>query len=271
MPTTKPDFETTLADRDTAEETQALIWGPSKAGKTVLAGSFPKPLFVDYDDGMESIKTAIRKGWIDQDEEDVRFTTFYEEEKEEFGYVKNPTALENSVDFVNYWLQDERHDEWETLVLDSVTSMCNYAINQALKNLNKLESYTDSFSKSSRVSMRIMARQDWGPAMSLVENIIDEMREKADLLGKHLVIIAHEHHETTDSGAILTKEPHVIGQVLRQHLPNKFDEVWYLSRNKSGDRVLQTEETNRVVAGSRLGVPDGLEDPTYKRIMESIQ
>lgn len=264
--TQKERFERTLGEREAAEHVQALLWGPPKSGKTVLAHTWPRTITLDFDDGMESVITACRRGWIDKDPSELRYLTIAETDTAEFGYVKRPNAMEQAVDYVNYWADDSRWDTWDTLIVDSITSMGDYCINQALYNLGKLKGYSDSKQKSDRVKMRIMQRQDWNPAMSLLSNFINELRE----FDKHLLVLAHEHHETTESGAVVSKSPYVIGRVLRQDIPKSFDEVWYMSQDEDGNTEIQTRESRKIVAGSRLGLPNPLKNPSYSSIMEEV-
>lgn len=259
-----------IAERDPASAIQTLLWGPPKCGKTILACTFPRPRVLDFDDGMESVLTAIRKGWIDVEEvnpADILYATIVETNREQYGYVERPTALDKAAAVMQEWVSNEQYDEWDSLVLDSLTSLGEFCIDRAMFNLGKLGSYSDSKQRSDQVHMRIMARQDWGPAMSLLTNFIEECRSYTD---KNIVCVAHEHQETTESGAVTGKSPYVIGRVTRQDLPKQFDEVWRLDKDHEGTPVLHTEGTSNYVAGSRLGVEDGMESPTYQRIMESI-
>lgn len=259
---------TRLSDRKRAEHVQALLWGPPKVGKTILAHTFPRTRTLDFDNGMESVLTAADEGWIDVDKDEIVYATITEENREEYGYVAVPTALDKATMVMEQWVSDDEYDNWDTLILDSVTSLCEYALDRALYNLNKLDGYTKSKNRGDRVHMRIMAQQDWGPAMSLVSNFIEECRRYTD---KNIVVIAHEHQQTTESGHVTYRSPQVIGRVLRQDLPKQFDEVWRMEKDNDGTPVLITQGTSKFQAGSRLGLPDRMEKPTYQKILKHVQ
>lgn len=262
---------TTLADRPKTSVIHALLWGEPKTGKTVLAHQWPRTRTLDLDNGMESVMWAIRKGPLrgKKKPEDIVYETVLEESRTNFGYVKKPEALERAVGVLKQWFSDKEYDKWDTLIIDSVTALGEICIDQALKNLGKLGSYTESKTRSDQVEMRIMARQDWGPAMSLLKNVIEECRTQC-AGQKNLFVIAHEHQETNESGAVLGRKPYVIGKSLRNDIPRLFDEVWHIELDRDGTPVLYTKGSKRFEAGSRLGLPDEIKDPTYDKIMKAV-
>ena len=82
------------------EHIKVLCWGDAKSGKTVFAGTAPKPYFFDLDNGMLSL--AGHKPSIE-------FDTYLSDE----GYRKFKTDL-NTV---------TKRDDIETIVIDSLSSL----------------------------------------------------------------------------------------------------------------------------------------------------
>ena len=116
--------------------------------------------------------------------------------------------------------------------------------------------------------VRPMKMQDWGAAAILFMKFINWTRG----LGKNVVLIAHEYHNTDDQGSLISIDPKVIGQ-LRQDLPKDFDEVWYARIKGTKDKskgVFQTKPDPRRHLRSRLGCLDADEDANFAEIKKKV-
>jgi hypothetical protein len=89
---------------------------------------------------------------------------------------------------------------------------------------------------------------------------------------KHFIAVAHEREDKTESGMVSGRSPLLTGDRLRAKVAYWFDEVWHLTTNQSGKRILycQPHGVARGV-GSRLGLPATIEDPTYEKIMAALK
>lgn len=114
-------------------EVKILIYGPSGVGKTVLASTFPKPLFVDCENGLMSVRQPV--GRIKALElEDVR------------GAYK--------------WLS-EHPGIYETVVLDSLTEIQKMIMDHTVRTFKQHRPYEDA---------PIMA--DWGKSLTDFSRLI---------------------------------------------------------------------------------------------------
>lgn len=245
-----------------------LWWGAPKSGKTVGAHTFPRTRTLDFDNGMASVIWAIREGIIDKEPEEIVYRTILPHRGERH-LSETPSVLDRATDALDEWR--EEMDDWDTLVVDSLTDVSEACIARSQYYLGRQPKMNyDSPKKTQALGFRVMSREDWGPAMSQFQDFVDQVREFLTY-GKHVVCVAHEYEETTDSGLVTAKYPLLIGQ-LRQRVPKAFDEVWYQTISKEGQYGIQTVQDRKVKAGSRLGsLPDFIPNPTFEKIMKIIE
>lgn len=133
------------------------LYGRAGSGKTTLACTFPKPLLIDAkDDGTDSVSD-----------------------------VKGLKVLraENWDDLIDlYWyLEDDENHDFETIIIDTVTMMQDFAIRHvASKKDKKMKGVPGEFGT--------LTKQDWGEVSSLMKTWIMNFRE----LPLNIVFIAQE-------------------------------------------------------------------------------
>lgn len=239
----------TLADFKPSDGMHVLVYGPPGSGKTVFAHSFPRTRTLDLDNGMGSVAWAIREGVIDKKLEDVVYETIRERDLDR-GVVQSATALDWATDTLDTWLEDR--DEWDTLVIDSATALNEMVINKGLEANAKL-GISKSNAQAKSMGIRVMKFQDWGAGMNLFTQFTEWIR--SELHNKNIVMVCHEYEKTNDSGAVVSVEPALIGQ-LRQRVAKDFGEVYYaeVTGTKAAPKFqLMTKQANRYVCKSRLG------------------
>ncbi len=228
-----------------------LLWGPPGAGKTVFAHAFPRTRTLDLDQGMASVAWAIKSGLIKKKLSEIVYRTVVEEEIEQ-GHVVKSTALDQCTDILDEWATET--DEFDTLIIDSGTTLTDYVINSGLDQ-NAALGMSKSKSDSKRAGgMRVMRQQDWGGASSLFQDMINWLRG-SDFKDKTIILICHEYEVTTDAGNIKKLLPLLIGQ-LRQRIPKDFGEVYHLSVKGLKDKpeyVMQTAKDALHDCKSRYG------------------
>jgi len=165
-----------------------LIYGKSGSGKTPFAAFYPNPYFFDFDKGMTSVRGR-----------DVAYDTF--------------TSYS---DFEVKFKQLEANCPYDTIVIDSVTTMEKYCMQKAL-----------------------LANRRAMPTMNEWNILIAELTDlftRATKMSKHVVVIAHEEMVQDEiTGEILVR-PQIVGKKLPAQLPLWFDEVYRMqvSRTKEG-------------------------------------
>ena len=226
---------------------RALIYGSSGTGKTTLAGTFPNPIFIDLDNGMESLRNIdVEYYMIDakptEDPDAIKILGEKSASKDN-GYLKTIGMLEH---FLNTLGPND------TLVLDSLTIFSDYAMLHVLDLANQ---------KTPRI-------QDWGAGQKLVESCVSSFRSAKC----HIVVIAHEEFTKDDDSGVISWLPLTIGK-LRTKLPLYFDEVYRAyaelgKGDKKGKMIygIETSPTRRTTAKSRAQLVGNIEFPTFDNL-----
>lgn len=241
---------------------RVLLWAPPGAGKTTLASTFPGVLFLDFDHGLKT----LRSKWYKQKygRPDMAGFESFDDEYDQYGIYKTPKAFWEAIRFINKTSSDKAI---KTVVVDSVTTLQTLAMHVGIEAAGTHgRSKTRATSRHSHALLPTQA--DFGAEMSVFEQFMNQFIK----LPSNIICIAHEREITTDSGALLRREPYLIGSSIRAQVAKWFDEVWYLDVDSKGKRTLMTQQTNIMkVNKSRTGVENGLEDPTYEKIIQSIK
>ena len=189
-----------------------LVYGKSGTGKTSFACSFPKPYVFDFD-----------KGMLSQRGRDVEFDTFSSYQEFEFKLAEL-----------------QRECEFETLVLDSVTTMQEYLLDKIL-----------------------VANRRQMPTMNEWNILIAELKDLFMRLTKmvnHLVVVAHEQLIQDEITGEVLIQPLIVGKKLPEMLPLWFDECYRASvgRDKDGKPMHQllVRASTKYMARTRLLPPE---------------
>jgi hypothetical protein len=257
----------TLDKMDVTDNLRVALIGAPGSGKTALAATFPDPAFADLDYGLKTVRAPwFRKKYPGVDLSRIRYETF-SDERNSYGVFKTARAYWDMVDWLNKQVSDP---EVKTLVIDSATTLSNLAMHVGLE-LNKASGRSKTLTSQTTMKAILPTMADFGSEMNLVEQLFDQLTA----LDKNIVVIFHERVESSDSGATLRLDPQITGSKLRAKFGRWFDEVWYLDVKGMGEkrtRVLQTDSDHiKKTLKSRLGVPNGMEDPSYEKIIRSIK
>jgi hypothetical protein len=277
---------TTLADSGLGgkkfKRLNLLLYGPFGTWKTVNAHHLPRTRTLDFDDGMQSVEWAILAGKLDRKLEEIVYSTI----------IPPATLDENknnvfdiAADQVEEWVEEEdvppaewanycieKHGRafpqlWDTLIIDSGTSLTSSTIIKALKETDRL-GLSQSWSKRKAKGLTPRMIQDYGAAGILFEKFMTLCYGT----GKNIVLICHEYQHTDKKGNLLGIEPMLVGQ-LRQSVPKSFDEVWY-ARVKgtaaASKGVFQTQADPMRRCRSRLGCLDASVDSDFASIKATV-
>lgn len=186
-----------------------LIYGKSGTGKTSFACCFPKPYVFDFDNGM-----------LSQRGRDVEFDTYdsYQEFEMKFAEL-------------------ERECVYDTIVLDSITTMQEYLMDKILA--------------ANRRAMPTM--NEWNVAIASLKDLFMRMTK----IAKHTVVIAHEQVLQDEITGEMLVRPVIFGKKLPPQLPLFFDEMYRTQVSRTKDAKpsydVLTASDIKYTAKTRLG------------------
>lgn len=243
-----------------------LLYGAPGTGKTVLAHSFPRPRTLDLDRGVRSVLWAIDAGVIPEPEGWV-YKTINETKRDAHGYVTTPTAFDECTRTLDQWIEES--DEWDTLIVDSLTSLNTYGLLKAVTSMGSI-GFTKSKLLGDKVKFLLTDRGDFKGVNSLVNQFSDWIRS---LSGKHIVCIAHEDERQNEEGQTIEYLP-LLSPSLRPRLLKDYDEIWYATTEGVRDNtkfITLTKKDSLRYAKSRLGIFKAKEDfLTFQRIEKRL-
>lgn len=189
---------------------KVLIYGKSGTWKTTFMCSFPKPYVFDFDDGM-----------LSQRGKDV-----------EYDVITDYQTFESKL------VEFERNCPYETLGLDSVTTMQEHNMNRILLINNR----------------KMPTMNEWNVMIAGTVDIFMRLIK----LGKHLVVIGHEQMLQDEVTGEVLYRPIIAGKKTPERLPLWFDECYrsQIVAGKEGKMIPQiiTSASNKFTAKSRIGL-----------------
>ena len=193
-----------LKDRKPADKVHGLFYGDSGSGKTHLIGSFPTPLIMDMDFGLETLVG-----------QDIDYEEWYVRAGEE-GWKTRWSEL---LDAVEKFSAKPTH---ETLAVDSLTTACD-VVSAFVIN------------KAGRSAASGIQFQDYSAIYNELTKLIVRLRR----VPVNMILTAHEEtvqDELTKRRAI---RPLVIGKAFNPRLPIFFNNIYNVAVDipKSGSKV----------------------------------
>jgi len=256
-----------VSDIDPMEWWKVLLFGAPGAGKTWLAGTFPSPAFVDTDGGM---RTLASKPFMEKYPGQQIFYESFDDPTDEYGAFTQATGFWKAMDFANKLVEEENV---KTIVFDSLSSLQVLGMHVGMElsgqhRKSQTMAKMEAARKGKGIPVAIPTQADYGSEMAVFEQFMD----KAITIPKHVIFIAHERDVTGDSGALLRRDPLLVGQAIRAKIAKWFDEVWYLDIGPQQKRVLHTQSTATLKAvKSRSGLPAKIENPDFVTIASAVE
>jgi hypothetical protein len=222
------------------------IYGPSGAGKTTLAASFPRPiLFFDFDGKMGTIPADKREGI---------FMINYS--------MKSPThGAEIFEDFKQDWKKIKQGtftlpngEKPKTIVLDSVTLMDIMSLLFFIKEDGKDPETT-------KATLPVYGNQ---------ANFYNSFFAGINSLKSNVVFIFHESFRHDPDGQVDGIQPLITGKGMLNKIPAIFQETWYLRVDPvKGTRYLNYKPYKQAVANSIWLKGKGeIINPTYELLLK---
>lgn len=253
---------------------KCLVFGDYKAGKTWGAGTFPRPNFIDCDHGTSVLgNKEWRSAWPSASP--VMYERFKERSvNQKTGIVTAHNAYDDACRYFDAcmspkatkWLSPSDGkvyevcaDMFDTWVIDSLTTLSEFAMNKAviLLGQSSFAATSNTHQQATQHGLLFPKLQDYGSERSLVEQFVDMIRDS----GKNVVVLAHQKDQTNSAGQLLGIVPLITGKGV-QSISCKFDEIYHLRVKPVGPqrlRVLRTHSDGIVRVGTRYGVPDDTE------------
>lgn len=284
-PKAELDKQFSLADVDPIGRTEALIYGPPKSGKTVMASTFPAPFRWVAADGATCIKSlwwAMKTGLSTIRDPKTDVVAYVPQEDFARGlYPDTAKAFNRMTDMIDFWFSPGEVDRWQTLVLDTATEVNEWAMNMGLDLNSQMPTAAKPLSGSHTINKKaklriISGQQDYKSAMALFESFITDVRMQCARHGKNLVLLCHvwlETEEDKERGIkrIVSYDPLLLGN-LRQRFAKAFDDVWYMEvyNGKEYKLLLHPDPTHNV--GTRWGqVLDRTEPADYQKLIAKVR
>jgi hypothetical protein len=237
------------------EKYKLLIFAPSKTGKSFGAGTFPRPNFMDFDKGIAVFRNPefVAKYGV----RSIEYEQFTEKNRNSRGIVTNHNAFDDACRYFDSWMKPGNRDQFDTWVIDSGTTLSEFAMNKAIVLLGgkQLAMASKTHDQAINTGLVYPKQQDYGSERSMVEQFVDMVKDT----DKHVVLICHEKVLTDDSGTVVGRVPLLTGKGV-EAVCVKFDEIYYLKTKKQGTervRFLMTHTEGITKVGTRYGIPDG--------------
>lgn len=226
--------------RDTVEQEtglKALFYGPTGSGKTWLASTFPKPLFLDLERGM---RTTLQIGPV-------------------LRYPKKPTDKITKLDQVREFFKIVRKDKtesFETIVIDSLAELYVLVVKEVLGVYDANRQYDDQ-----------MTMADYGKANRLILDIIRNFLN----LPYHIVMTAVQTDPEYEGALVY---PRFTGKQIWPELQRVVDQIGYcyVKKGEGGqdEYVVSFKLSSSYVAKDRLGIKQRYIPNNFGAILAAI-
>jgi len=249
-----------------------MLAGESFTGKSVSAGTFPKPMcYLEFDvNGTESLKHAKNKdgSLVVQDFEKIFVKALCKQKVHDLSFVTDmggkmskgdpPEHTAESVDVIkeyNEYMKTLRENKegFQTLVIDSMTSMFRIWMEMILW-INKIPS---------------IRQNDFGTLTGILAGqFLPNLRT---LPIPYIILVNHVATEVEEkTGIVLSEFPYAPSKNMGKGLGKHIDEL-YRQKIEGGDYVWRTRKTGFFQAGSRLSVPELIKPATFQELSKYLK
>jgi AAA domain len=261
-----------LGDYEPGRLIKALAFGRFKVGKTFGSATFPRPNYMDFDGG---IATLLNPDFVKRHgyKKDIEFEHFFEKSVDKNGVVRSHNAFDDACRYFDKWMAAGMRDKFDTWIVDSATSLSQFAMNKGMILLGGpgLSIASKTHQQAVNTGVVYPKMQDYGVERGMVTQFI-RMLLTAD---KNVLVLCHEKEITDDNGNLKAIVPLLTGKGVEE-IPIMFDEVWNVQRRPVGtETVVQiiTQQTSILKVGSRLGIPNQtpFEYGAIRKVLDTLE
>jgi hypothetical protein len=200
---------------------KTILYGPAGTGKTPISGATsPRPVLLATEPGLLSMRGSTVPTWVAPSKDKI----------DEF-----MKWFEHSAEAKNY----------DTLIIDSTSQMCEIALNDAKKRIRHgLQQYGD-----------------------MADYIYPYIERLYFMQNKHMILIAKE--ETQDDGF---RRPYFPGKQLGVQIPHRYDCIIRLAKvpvpGVGETTAFQCNASINVMARNRIGTLADFEPPDFNAVIK---
>jgi hypothetical protein len=201
---------------------KAIVYGPAGTGKTPIINSAPRPVLLATEPGLLSMRNSEVPTWI--------------------------APTKDKIDEFFKWFElSAEAKKFDTLAVDSVSQMCEIALNDAKKRIKHgLQQYGD-----------------------MADYIAPYLERLYFMPEKHMYLICKE--EVQDSGY---RRPYYPGKQLAIQIPHRYDCIIRVAKvpipNLGEQTAFQCNGTYDVMARNRTGDLADFEPPHFGEIVKKV-
>lgn len=223
-------------EQDDPQGLKLLAYGPTGSGKTWFASTFPRPLFLDMEKGMLSVR-----------------------HRKPLRYPKDPDEKITDLQQVRAFFNLVRRDpdpQYETIVLDSLNEL------QVLVTANVLGTYSANRQYDDQMTMA-----DYGKANRVFLNVVRNFLA----LPYHIVMTAVETPREYEGQEVY---PKFTGKQIWPELQRMVDQIGYLhvrkGENNTPEHVVSFMLHPTYVAKDRLGIKERFVPNNFEAMLAAV-
>lgn len=241
---------------DPSENLKLFVFGPSGAGKTCFATSFPKPMYICDFDGKLSSAVNYWRSKNPSQLDGIEYDTFaptpgisvqqvFEQFKTKFNeHIK---------------LGKEGKFPYKTYVIDSVTLFAEYLMKENLRLHPEIKRFVKD----------IPVLQDYLINSTMFKNYLAAILA----LPSNVVVIGHISNDKDENTGMITKKPLLSGK-LADEIPIRFAEVYHAfvsSKDGETKHILQTRGDQSIVCRTQITELPKFIDSDYESILKHVK
>lgn len=239
------------------EAVKILLYSTPGIGKTFFTGSVgSRNVIISNRNGLATLKSKLFKSLYPNSDPIVEVIDSLHD-------TTQATAYPAIVDRISQWFE-KRLPDFDAITIDDGSFLGTSALNYAIK-LNGGEGKSQTKGKVSGMSGYVMpARQDFGTAMGLTENVIRDVASMCDYYQKHFIVNAHERNIYKEVIVNGKKEeqldkvvPNFVGRASPEAIGGYFDIVARMTRLGVGEATkvqFQFQPSGVITAKDRYSV-----------------
>lgn len=221
-----------------------ILYGPMGTGKTSLAATAPKPLFMDIERGTKVLKV-------------------YKDERSKVGVL--PWRDFATFERMSWEVRNGRVGDYQTFVLDSVTELQKKHIDEiTASEYNRTNA--SGYQGTKRDNPYVPWQQDYKLSTEAIRRVCMVLRDSPI----NIIIIAHQYEEKDeDTGSLISIRPGITPS-LAQSLVGMVDFVAHITAEAKDGKFVQRAQISpgrKVSAKNRIGAIGTIDNPTWDKFI----